>query len=609
MALVYRINRFVALCCVSIIFAGGPGRAETADRSVVGSITISSTRILSTQTARATLTIQNNTAKAVSFAFASIEFLVRSGSTWEQSPLYRVITRMPPIYVIAPSSSRAVSFSLPSCIVYSDPCAENVIVRFTLNVDGSPQVYQVPVPQYEFVADPTATYDISGLQGNRPVFITEGTASDTFYPDTVLLAVTAAPSEPHPPTSCSGDLVDELREYLRSVGLTTNRATCDFQGDTWRALLYVSNGQSQMPAIRQAASRIRARFGNRVTSITQRYLLDFSGDPQGLLSRAVAVARREAADTALLVRAGDLQASYLQASPRLTFNDPVAGREIFPNATELPFSQYLFSEAPPSRLNVSAAVQTLYAAKMPARLDADPGVRALAIKAFRAPDSWYMPPLEKQATIAADRPELFVFGTASASTALGYGIVPDFAAILHARERSARIAALLGLRLGFNSLFAFYPASEDAATRTVGVATTFLADDPVRLEVPKADPGLHVGRMSDPREEAMLPIRVPDKSTLITEMAQAFISLSASKVNCAKIQERLLKATIRQNMVQAEDDARSSRRRLRALVLLAVFQGDNQTRVCGEGDGTVWAFSSMMVFRTFPPRSGVATPP
>lgn len=601
MTLGYRMNGFAALCGVSIIFAGGPGQAEMPNTGIVASITISSTRVLSTEKAVATLVIQNNTAKTVSFSPASIGFLIQSGSTWEESPLYRTISHIAPVYQIPPSLSRAASFNLPSCVVYEDPCTENVVVRYSVSVDGSTKRFQVPVPQYEFVVDPTATYDLSELRGNRPVFITEGAASDTFSPDTVLLAVTAAPSEPHPPTSCSGDLVDQLKEYLRTVGLSVSRASCDFQGNTWRALLYVGNGRSQSAAITQAASGIRARFGNRITSITQRYLLDFSGDPQGLFSQAVGAARKKAADTSQLVSAGDLQRSSLQTSPRLTFSDPIAGKAIFPNSSELPFSQYIFTEAPPPQLRVAASVQSLYAGESPARLDADPGVRTRAADAFRAPESWYMPPLEKQATIAADRPELFVFGTASAKAALNDGIVPDFAAILHARERGARIAALLGLRLGIESLFAFYPTNEDAQTRTIGVATTFLAEDPARLTMPKPDPALHVGRLNDPREEAMVPIAVPGESTSITEMAQALIMLPfAAKVNCAKIQERLLKATIRQNLTQAENDARSSKRRLRTLLLFAVFQGDNQTMACGHGDGPVWAFSSMMVFRTFP---------
>jgi len=83
---------------------------------------------------------------------------------------------------------------------------------------------------------------------------------------------------------------------------------------------------------------------------------------------------------------------------------------------------------------------------------------------------------------------------------------------------------------------------------------------------------------------------VPGESTSITELAQALIPLApASKVNCVKTQERLLRATIRQNLIQAEDDARSSRRRLRTLVLFAMFQGDDQTRACGHDDGPVWA--------------------
>jgi hypothetical protein len=89
----------------------------------------------------------------------------------------------------------------------------------------------------------------------------------------------------------------------------------------------------------------------------------------------------------------------------------------------------------------------------------------------------------------------------------------------------------------------------------------------------------------------MVPIDVPDNQTAIVEMAGAIPASApdAASPDCLEFQTRLLKATIRQNWAQAQDDALRTNRKIRKLLLAAVFPRNTQG-AC--------ALNSLMIFRT-----------
>jgi hypothetical protein len=138
--------------------------------------------------------------------------------------------------------------------------------------------------------------------------------------------------------------------------------------------------------------------------------------------------------------------------------------------------------------------------------------------------------------------------------------------------------------------------SQDADLRTLGVATTFTSGGRPRWKNIPADSEVRAYRADDSRQRAMVPIDMPDPDTTIAEMAGATPAspADATSSECLALQTRLLKATIRQNWMQAQDDALHANRRIRKLLLAAVFPRNTQG-AC--------SLNSMMIFRTFPAQS------
>lgn len=214
-----RMKRFFFVTCLLTISAGTASSASGTGISTA--VVFSKTRFLSTEDATATLSITNDTASAISFD-TGVALLVRSGTQWKEYLQLRTISHVEaaPSIQIAPSERYTMAFRLPSCRVYSDPCTEDVIARYTIVVGGAAKQYETAIPRYEFVPDPTATYDIPGLSGNRPTFIAPGIAHDTVFPDRLMIEFTASSSEVHPPFTKSPALVNELAQAFSDAGVT-----------------------------------------------------------------------------------------------------------------------------------------------------------------------------------------------------------------------------------------------------------------------------------------------------------------------------------------------------------------------------------------------------
>jgi hypothetical protein len=702
--------RFTLAALCLLICAPIAALADSSDAGISMSALLNRTRFLSTEKAVATLAIANHTSQAVSLEPFSIVFLIYSGSQWREQLRLAAVSHIPPPIRIAPFSRSVMQVNLPSCTVYSDPCSENVIVRCSIKIDDKATVYQAPVPRYEFVPDPTATYDIDGLTANLPVFVAEGSASDIFFPDTLLLAFTASSLAVHPPFTTTPNFVFDLAEAMKSAGVPVDQVSFDVSGNTWRALLYIKNASKRRPAITTAVNSVTTRFRQQITAVSQRYVLTLGFNDEGLASKADSSARARAQEVAQLAGSGDLgPLSHWAGPPTYTLADPFAGRVPSSNSTELLFNQFILTDAdPPSRVTVKADIQELYVGSDAVRANVPRDVIKITATAFRRPD-WFLSPLRPQAVIAADRPELYVFGAASAKAALALGLDPYFAAIQNARAQALSLSRLLGVHANNESLFALY-RDTDSDVRAIGLATTFSGGNWNRWQNTKADPAIWVGRMGDLRQTAMLPIAVPDDTTAITELSGArttvtgdtlrleveldsadqaaaavdaggivaslrrfsFVTDAAVRTDrsggfraryevslknaegsevqrvadflrakygsfkpavnvatrplephCGAVHERLLRAAIRQNELQARDDARNSGRRLRRLLLFAIFPEDAQNLVCAplaqmpgplasgyQGpESPLIDLTSMMVFRTFPAHGSDTAPP
>jgi hypothetical protein len=578
------------LCLLGGIACAG---FDPANGGVSTSLVLERTKFLSTEKAEATLTIVNKTTAPVFFSKCGLTFFIRTASGWSQRPNCTSITHIISPDRIEPSAQFVTQIELPKCDVHSDPCTEDVRAKYPVFIRKNPQWYTSSLPRYEFVPDPSATYDIPGLSGNRPLFIVPGVARDTVFPDTMALEFTASPSEAHPPFTHAPALVSELATTLSQAGVSVGGSGFETDADTWKARFFVDNASNQRAAIGAALETVRARYSTRISTITHYFVFNPFPGAQNITDAAFSQAKRQAQELAEITGAQNATpATWGRSLPRLFLGAPDPNWQ-FPDLNRaLPYDKpAVLNQTAATATSVTIVTEALFAGAEPARFDQPASILQSAAQAFRPPDSWFLPPLDPQAIVAADRPELYITGTASAQAALARGFAPYFAAALHARARSSYLAGILGVHPENASLFAIYPMSQDADLRTVGIATTFAGGEARHWKSIKPDPQVRAYRSDDSRQRAMVPIDVPDSSTTIVEMAGASPPSppGGDSSNCAALETRLLKATIRQNWMQAQSDALRTQRTIRKLLLVAVFPMDSQ------GACTL---NSMMIFRT-----------
>lgn len=557
-----RIKSLILATC--LLSSASAGIAAGANHSGVStSLVLNKARFLSTEKATATLTIANQTSQAILFPWYSIVFLVRSGSRWEEQSILKVISRMPTPMRVAPYSTFTMSVNLPTCTVYSDSCTEDLIVKYPIPVGGETRWFQTALPRYEFVPDPTATYDVPALSGNRPVFIVTGLARDTVFPDTIRIEFTASPTAVQPPFSATPALVGELVQALNKEGVATGEVGFDTDGSTWKAQVYVGNASSQRENIARALMQVRQSFRSQISAIDQQLVFEPFPGADRVSDQAHATARLLARELAESTGSGDIAPAFF-AQPLVYLGDQGSDAGIPALTHASPYDRAVVLQQ--TNLNptpIAVVVNDLFTGAQTPELSENSTAATSAASAFRQPDSWSEPPVHQQPVIAADRPEIYVTGTASVSAALNRGLAPYFVATLAAHSETAFLAQILGVKLGHESLFAAYRLdNQDSDLRTLGVATTFSGGDSGRWQRIKPDPAIRVNhRIEDPRQKAMLPIAVPDEGTTISEWAGAQITVTPvdraaqfrgtpRASNCSNLEERLLKATIRQNWIR-----------------------------------------------------------
>ncbi len=177
---------FTIMCTAS---TGAENRFHT-------SVTLDRILIPSSQDATATLTIVNNSNAPISFDDAGVVFLERFEKQWLARPRYTggqaIVTQA---QHIAAHSAFKTSITLPSCQVQSEPCTQDVVMQYRVGEPTGYRLLRTPVLHYEFVPDPAATYRLVGLSGNRPAFLTYGVATDTIFPDSLIVKAAASEAE------------------------------------------------------------------------------------------------------------------------------------------------------------------------------------------------------------------------------------------------------------------------------------------------------------------------------------------------------------------------------------------------------------------------------
>jgi hypothetical protein len=387
--------------------------------------------------------------------------------------------------------------------------------------------------------------------------------------------------------------VSQLAATLSQAGVVVGENGFETHGNTWKAQFSIHDASAHRAVIGAALEKVRTLYASRIAAITHYFVFNPRFDAQNITDAALSQAKRQAGELAAITGAQSVDFSpWGHSSPRVYVGAPDPNWS-FPDLNRaLPYDKpVVLNQTAATPTSVTIVTENLFIGAQPTRWDQPASIRENAAEAFRPLDSWFLPPLDPQAVIAADRPELYMTGTASAQAARSRGLAPYFAAALNARARTAYLAQILGVHPENTSLFAVYPMSQDADLRTLGVATTFSGGDARRWQSIRPDSEVHAYRSDDSRQRAMVPIDVPDSDSTIVEMAGATPASSpdAASTNCLAFQTRLLKATIRQNWAQAQDDALRTNRKIRKLLLAAVFPRNTQG-AC--------ALDSLMIFRT-----------
>lgn len=173
---------------LSIIAALCLWQAANGDAQQPSEVTISAkldrVRALSTEDVSASFVISNNSKQRLTFFWPIDVYALRQeDGRWNSSPIFNGMS-FPNQVHIRPGMRNRSSVTMPSCPVFSDPCRQTVIIEVHLRTDtGKLYTAQSAPLQYEFVPDPTATYAVNGLRANRPVFLVRGVGADTVQPD------------------------------------------------------------------------------------------------------------------------------------------------------------------------------------------------------------------------------------------------------------------------------------------------------------------------------------------------------------------------------------------------------------------------------------------
>ncbi|HZZ65903.1 MAG TPA: hypothetical protein VFE17_10420, partial [Candidatus Baltobacteraceae bacterium] len=348
---------------------------------------------------------------------------------------------------INPGDTYVRKFDLPSCFVHSDPCTQNVMLRYAVYQGRQSFWIETRLPQYVFVPDPTATYAIDGLRGNRAVFITRAIARELATPENLDVDVAASRSEPQPPFKTAPPLVADITTALKAEGVVPSGTGLSTSASTWSVQLHFIDARSTFDEIIRALQHIRTTFEGRIAGISQRFTINQASDGLTLANRASDSALETAQRLALMTHAGDLQATIGNNGSGLgAFPQFYAGYDARPDSVPdfthgAPLYNSTLTVGTSAQVTpVAVAVEAIYPSTSSVQLASDATLTANVAAAFRQPESWSLPAFNPQLDIAADRPEIYVIGTASSKEALRLRIFPEFIAALDARNRSRIVA-------------------------------------------------------------------------------------------------------------------------------------------------------------------------
>lgn len=310
---------------VAALFALATAAGISASSGIETTVTISRTRFLSGEIAKATISIFNGTGAPVSLDVGAVTISTNMGGGWQSRRNCMVnCWRVRPA-PIAAGEHKDFQITLPRCEVLSDPCGEDVRLQYTIASGQESHQYDAPLPQLWFVPDPNATY--RDVPDGSPVFVLFGSGKTTIVPNTVVIGVTTAPSASFDVASDSPPALEEATRMLKSYGLTFSGRGSETDNPRWyvpllgdnggswrrqngqqanalRWTFWVGDGAKELEKINAAMAAIRSRLGESISLVNARYEIKLE-DNQELWSAAQGDADPRAQRLAALTGSGD----------------------------------------------------------------------------------------------------------------------------------------------------------------------------------------------------------------------------------------------------------------------------------------------------------------
>jgi len=476
----------------------------------VNCCTLNKTTLLSTESAIATLTVTNSSSMAVRLETGDITFESRQAGQWQQSRYCNSFNCWRFFQQIDPGATKFVKITLPKCVVLSDPCVSDVVIKYDIKEGSQTQAHSAQLPEYRFVADPTATFDIPALRGNLPVIVTQGSATANEAPDSILVTITTKSPLP------------ELANMLRDRGLVVDPpGKGEYFG--WGTMVHASPQQPQSSHLISDLQAVEKRFKDQIYAMMWQPRLAPQINADNVSNSARSDADAQADDFAAVAKIGharDWKVSSDEVTGTLAFwpcpgcaMSPIDFGSGYSNPVALqPESMPSF----PSTVAIVSTVQQRYVGASAPRFDQNSQLDRLARAAFRP--VCCVRTLPTAVTMAADRPELYTVGSASKEAASRLGLVVDLAALLAAKQSVFTLAQLVGVRPETYSLLIKYPSGD---IQNVGIGITFSGGERQQWRNIKPDPAVRTYSTSDAKLGSDAPIGIPDGATSITEMATA----------------------------------------------------------------------------------------
>ncbi|HYK52050.1 MAG TPA: hypothetical protein VEV38_00755 [Candidatus Eremiobacteraceae bacterium] len=417
-----------------------------------------------------TLAITNASGEDLGYSPTMVSFLIRqpNGAQREQ-PMITIIGHPFSPFWISAGERREFRITMPSCEVIADPCSEKVALKFYLTTRSWQRIeFETDEKAYRKVADPTSTFEVAGLTGDRPLILARGEAEGEINRDTAEFRF-----------DYTGDdhaLSAAVTAAFTHAGLTTASIGEVYDKRVYTATSSGPPGEGQVSA---AVTALQKTFGYRISNIETSYVAtDLPENP--VFERARSVATSAGAPVANFLGVEPTQGAFIpgdgtavQLSNSAPDDNPYDDSPLsWVSRTKLVFDFSL-------TLGQRAATPTPFWLRvrdteaLVGESRANPPELGSRLSGLDYLATNRVDPLALRPVIEADQTEVFAIAETTEEESERVGLDADAVAVSLARRRASYLATVLGLHEDSVSLVAAYPHqdwTEGARLVPAGVA-------------------------------------------------------------------------------------------------------------------------------------------